>query len=69
MLPIRIYYLAGVQDAWNDLDSKKYCLPDGTNLAELKDVFIKYAQKNPARLNFPASTVVVGAFNKAFPCE
>ena len=63
-----IYYLAGVQDAWNDLDSKKYCLPDGVKLAELKAVFIKYAKENPETLNFAASSVTIRAFNKAFPC-
>ena len=64
-----IYYLAGVQDAWNDLDSKKYCMPDGVNLAELKEAFIKYAKKNPEKLNLAASSVTVNAFKKAFPCE
>ena len=64
-----IYYLAGVQDVWNDLDSKKYCMPDGVKLAELKDVFIKYAKENPEKLNFAASSVTINAFNKAFPCK
>ena len=64
-----IHYLAGVQDAWNDLDSKQYCLPEGTKLSELKDAFVKYAKKNPEKLNFPASTVTISAFNEAYPCE
>jgi len=64
-----IYYLAGVHDAWNDLDSKKYCMPDGVKLAELKKVFIKYAKENPEKLNFAASSVTINAFKKAFPCE
>ena len=64
-----IYYLAGVHDAWNDLDSKKYCMPDGVKLAELKEAFIKYAKKNPEKLNLAASSVTVNAFKKAFPCE
>jgi hypothetical protein len=64
-----IYYLAGVQDVWNDLDSKKHCMPDGVKLAELKDVFIKYAKENPEKLNFAASSVTINAFNKAFPCK
>jgi hypothetical protein len=64
-----IYYLAGVQDVWNDLDSKKSCIPDGVKLAELKNVFIKYAKNNPEKLNFSASSVTISAFKKAFPCE
>ena len=64
-----IYYLAGVQDAWNDLDSKTYCLPDGVKLADLKEVFVKYAKENPEKLNFTASSVTLSAFNKAFPCK
>ena len=64
-----IYYLAGVHDAWNDRGSKKYCMPDGVKLAELKEVFIKYAKANPEKLNFSASSVTVNAFKKAFPCE
>ena len=64
-----IYYLAGVQDVWNTLDSKKYCMPDGVKLAELREVFIKYAKKNPGKLNFAASSVTLNAFKKAFPCE
>jgi hypothetical protein len=64
-----IYYLAGVHDARNDLDSKKYCMPDGVKLAELKEVFIKYAKDNPEKLNFAASSVTINAFTKAFPCE
>ena len=64
-----IYYLAGVQDAWNNLDSKKYCIPDGVKLTELKEAFIKYAKKNPEKLNSAASSVTINAFKKAFPCE
>jgi len=64
-----IYYLAGVQDAWNNLDSKKFCMPDGVKLAELKEVFIKYANENPEKLHLAASSVVMNAFNKAFPCK
>jgi len=64
-----IYYLAGVQDAWNNLDAKKYCMPDGVKLAELKEVFIKYARGNPEKLHLAASSVVTSAFNKAFPCK
>jgi hypothetical protein len=55
--------------AWNDLDSKKSCIPDGVKLAELKEVFIKYAKNNPEKLNFSASSVTISAFKKAFPCE
>jgi len=64
-----IYYLAGVQDVWNDRDSKKYCMPDGVNLAELREAFIKYAKQNPEKLNLAASSVTIKAFRAAFPCE
>ncbi len=64
-----IYYLAGVQDVWNDRDSKKYCMPDGANLAELKQVFIKYAKENPDKLYLAASSVTINAFRAAFPCK
>ena len=64
-----IYYLAGVQDVWNDRDSKKYCMPDGVNLAELKKVFIKYAKENSEKLNLAASSVTIKAFRAAYPCE
>ena len=64
-----IYYLAGVQDVWSNLDSKKYCIPDGVKLTELKVASIKYAKKNPGKLNLTASSVTVNAFKKAFPCE
>ena len=64
-----IHYLAGVQDVWNDRDSKKYCMPDEVNLAELKMVFIKYAKENPKKLNVAASSVTIRAFRAAFPCE
>lgn len=64
-----IYYLAGVHDVWNDRDSKKYCMPDGVVLAELKKVFIKYAKENPEKLNLAASSVTINAFRAAYPCE
>jgi hypothetical protein len=64
-----IYYLAGVQDVWSKLDSKKYCMPDGVKLEQLKEVFIKYAKENPEKLNFAASSVTINAFKKAFPCN
>ena len=64
-----IYYLAGVQDVWNDRDSKKYCMPDGVNLADLKQAFIKYAKGNPEKLNLAASSVTINALRAAFPCE
>jgi hypothetical protein len=64
-----IYYLAGVQDAWNDLDSKKYCMPDGVKLAELKKALIKYANENPEKLHLAASSIAINAFEEGFPCE
>ncbi len=64
-----IYYLAGVQDVWNDLDSKKFCMPESVNLTELKEVFVKYAKENPEKLYLAASSVTMNAFNKAYPCE
>jgi len=64
-----IYYLAGVHDVWNDLDSKKYCMPDGVKLAELREIFIKYANENPEKLYLAASSMTINAFSKSFPCE
>ena len=64
-----IYYLAGVQDLWSNLDSKKYCIPEEVTLTQLKEAFIKYAKKNPGKLNLAASSVTINAFKKAFPCE
>jgi hypothetical protein len=44
-------------------------MPDGVKLAELREVFIKYAKKNPEKLNLAASSVAINAFKKASPCE
>jgi CRISPR/Cas system-associated protein Cas10 (large subunit of type III CRISPR-Cas system) len=34
-------------------------MPDGVKLAELREVFIKYAKKNPEKLNLAASSVAM----------
>jgi hypothetical protein len=44
-------------------------MPDGVNLAELRQVYIKYAKENPGKLNLAASSVTINAFRAAFPCE
>jgi hypothetical protein len=49
--------LAGASDA-HELPTgakKSICMPDGVKLADLKEVFIKYAKENPEKLNFAES--------------
>ena len=69
-----ISYLAGIVDtteAWvsYELLPKRFCMPDGTTLSQLKKFYIKYANEHPEDLHRPGSRIAISAFFEAFPCK
>ena len=51
---------------WNS--HAPYCLPKDIATSQLTRVYIKYLKDNPESLHFPYGTLLVGAFEEAFPC-
>lgn len=45
-----------------------FCIPDGVTYAGLVDVWLAWADQNPARLDDLATALVVEAVADAFPC-
>lgn len=68
-------YLAGISDAYNALKhselltKKVFCFTNSVNLAQLREIFVKFAWDNPEQLHLPAGTLVLAVFVKAFPCN
>ena len=68
-------YLGGIVDnhntlnKWKLLTTKLFCTPLEVTAIQLAKVFVKYANDNPQDLHLSASSVVINAFVKAFPCE
>ncbi len=69
-------FLVGVVDTvnaftfWGELDQNYFCAPEGVTDVRLRKVFVGYvAAKGGLDLLEPAASLVVRAFNEAFPCE
>ena len=45
-----------------------FCIPDGVTYGRLVDVWLAWADRNPARLDDLATALVVEAVAEAFPC-
>jgi hypothetical protein len=46
-----------------------YCLPEKTKNLQAAKVVIRYLQENPDKLKFAPSLLILGAFEKYFPCH
>lgn len=68
-------YLVGITDAHDGvhrlggLSREYFCLSQGISLPQMREIFIKYANRNPQYLPLPASRLAIGAFAEAFPCK
>ena len=51
-----------------ELAAVPFCIPDGVTYAGLVDVWLAWADQNPARLDDLATALVVEAVAAAFPC-
>ena len=69
-----VFYLAGAADAsqthhrWGDL-SRQFCMGEGINIVNLRQVFTQYAVDNLDELKLPATGTALNSFITAFPCE
>ena len=66
-------YLGGIADAMDLLVGAGImptliCMPGDASRDRLRDVFVAYANENPAELDEVASATVIAAFMGAFPC-
>ena len=48
--------------------TNQVCPPDKVSIQQLELVVVKWLKENPAKLNYAASSLVLGALNEAFPC-
>ena len=45
-----------------------FCLRDGVNIGQLRDVVFQYLAQNPSERDKPAALLVITALAQAFPC-
>jgi hypothetical protein len=68
-------YIGGVND--NEMShvasasgkGRRYCLPPGVDLDQLRKVVRQYLENNPAKLHLPSEILVMSALEQAFPCR
>jgi len=68
-------YIGGVND--NEMShvaaasgkGRRYCLPHGVDLDQLRKVVRQYLENNPAKLHLPGQILVKAALEQAFPCR
>lgn len=59
-------YIVGVYDT---LDGVMFCAPNGVKVGQLIGMVKQYIRANPSKWNKPASSLVVDALAKDFPCK
>jgi len=67
-------YIMGIVDLYRSLvvlghTQRLWCHPEKVHSNQLVRIVTKYLQEHPEDLHRPASTLVVNALIKAFPCE
>ena len=67
------FYLGAIADATDlwvgaGLMPKVICMPGDASTDRLREIFVDYANENPAELDEVASATVIAAFMGAFPC-
>lgn len=69
-----VFYLAGAADAsqthhrWGEI-SQPFCLGEGVNIVNLRQVYSQYAIEHLDELQLPATTTALNSFIDAFPCQ
>jgi len=69
-----VFYLAGAVDAsqthhrWGDI-SQQFCMGEGINIVNLRQVFTQYAVDHLDELHLPATGTALNSFIAAFPCQ
>lgn len=61
-------YVAGAVDAMEQ-SGKSFCFPTGVEVVQLRLVYTRYLQNNPAKLHLPAAELFSFSMAEAFPCE
>jgi hypothetical protein len=54
---------------WKHDTVEHFCIPDEVETGQLKMVWIKYAHNNPESLHRGAASLLMNAFNQAWPCK
>ena len=71
-------YIAGAVDAFTTVDlmaakthgtKRQFCLPDGVSPDDLKDVVLKWLQREEANLDLAATLLVMGAIKNGYACS
>jgi hypothetical protein len=65
-------YVVGIVDAVNGadrgIDGYKICVPDSANRGQAADIVLAWLTKSPEKRHLSASTHVMYALHKAWPC-
>jgi hypothetical protein len=67
-------YVTAVSDTFNTMraaenKSQVICLPASSNAGQMADIVAKYLGDNPSTRHFGATTLVLDALVRAFPCQ
>jgi len=60
--------LANLSMVMNPKSWLAYCLPEGVVMGQLGRAAVEYLQDHPAKLQSPASALIIAALREAFPC-
>lgn len=69
-----VFYLAGAVDAsqthhrWGDI-ARQFCMGEGINIVNLRQVYLRYAVDHVEELQLPATGSALNSFIDAFPCQ
>ena len=69
-----VLFLGGVIDTmailveWERLE-EMVCIPDEVTLAQVRKIYIKYANEHPEELHYAASSRVLAALHAPFACK
>jgi hypothetical protein len=73
-----IAYLAGIEDAAKTLKGWGYtnhgaptgsCIPNGVTAGQLRQAWLNHTSQRPEGLRLDAASLVLNAFEKAWPCK
>ena len=60
-------YIRGIADAGSS--NGQYCIPEGVTVKQVKEIVVKFLNKNPEMLNSPTYSLVHGPLLVSFPCK
>ena len=55
--------------AWGHISSDRHCIPESVTVGQLRRIVVKFLEAHPEQLHLLAGSLVLNAYQEAFPCE